>query len=1509
MGVKSSHKIHIFKNYGLGSAVFIAVFIFSLTILAPIYVKVTNILKNEKQTLINYLEKHFSLSFSYESLSPSLFSGIRLRNLSVIDTNSHTSIMQLHSVYITYNFFNVRKKGLLASIDAIILDGGVIRFDKNTNALVMQKIQNFIAKKKEADSLILAKSTQKADDHTDEIEQDVDLPEIPLPPVVQLKNYKFIYADNFFQLHVDLKSALMYSQGVEGGPQFFIEGQTNANIKDSVFKIFSEAQTRFIVNGKLSPNLQSSSTQIRFEALKAENYSVSRLAFLVSHHKNDFTLRSIRNLFSYNLTGHFNIETLMGGISFSAQNFNPLSMLEVAESTPFLQKLQGALFSGKYDVDFKIKEKSFSYTAKGDIFLPKEALGEELSTQFSFNGDEKKIALSQFSVFSNLITASFQGDFDFITMQPQGYAHIESLKLPNGNTTEAEFFIDRLAEGFMVFVPQLFLDDRSLTALQATFLPDEKTLDFSFEAYDFSHYEYDIPGKISLEGSLFMEDKYYIQSSLSLENFFIDTIIKTVSFFSATNQQWTLNQTSLAFSSYIINTDTYISTDFSDFLLNIATTLITSTARDREYAIFSFSGSGSNFTLSQLELLIGGQLFFATGEVFFGENFSDVNFSATITANSVPYNMYATYTPGQTFSLYGDYGLTAIIDLSNEFLKSGAFTMTNFPIPFKKVVFGLSTHINFSLSDTDPLIVNIERFTASEITETIDLKPHFGFSGIIMDDELFFDTITYSDTISSLSGSSRASWKSIHDIFNSLYFELTMADLFKGEKIEVSALLNNTDKNLTEKTNMLENIDIFANASVSAFNVSRFFEKQNENDQLTANITISGFLQNLIASADIQKGFFTLNGQVLEVQGGLDLEQDRIQLKDFSMAFMNHKIENINTDFSLQDFNTNLSADYYAYFGNDFMQTPVQVLVVTKPLSTKKVIFKKQFFTQFEYFNIDIILSELSGNFFAAMPPITFSARRRSGRFDISGGYDLSILGYLLDTGELSLTLKDPLPVQLTAFGTIKDNIIDIAIDNFKADLSRFNKILNFPFIAVNTALLEGKFHIGGLFSDPDFSGEVFGKQVNLAIPDYVGENLINDNLYAQFVQNDLIVDNTIFNVQKGQVSVTMKLSFDRWLLDNLDLHTRMIGKKSRVMVKYKMPMFELISEGVADLDISVQLRSVSVTGDIFIENADAVVSSAGNELLVVDPNTDVSVDLKILLGKKVQAFFPSKTNPLIRGLIEPQTPVEVQYDSASGDFDLRGDINLRGGEILYVKKNFHLKEGRVLLNESQDSFDPLITVRAEIKERDVKNRSMTIILSVIQKPLSEFTLGTGAQFSSVPVKTEQEIMKALGQVFVTDTDANNYWGDVVSSIADYGVQVALFRKVETQLRNWLNLDIFSLRLPFVQNTVSQLLNQNATTNQMTFGNFFDGSTIYIGKYFGDVVYVDTSLLLEFDKVGHRSSSTATVNGINFQPSVGLELESPFGNIKWALSPEIGTKLKPLVQYNSISLSWKFIMD
>ena len=84
-----------------------------------------------------------------------------------------------------------------------------------------------------------------------------------------------------------------------------------------------------------------------------------------------------------------------------------------------------------------------------------------------------------------------------------------------------------------------------------------------------------------------------------------------------------------------------------------------------------------------------------------------------------------------------------------------------------------------------------------------------------------------------------------------------------------------------------------------------------------------------------------------------------------------------------------------------------------------------------------------------------------------------------------------------------------------------------------------------------------------------------------------------------------------------------------------------------------------------------------------------------------------------------------------------------------------------------------------------------------------------------------------MGQIVLADSDSV---GDLFVSAGEYYLQSTVVRDIENKLRDLLNFDIFSVRTNILQNTIN-LSTQRNKTKEMSIGNFFDNSTVYIGKY------------------------------------------------------------------------------
>ena len=488
--------------------------------------------------------------------------------------------------------------------------------------------------------------------------------------------------------------------------------------------------------------------------------------------------------------------------------------------------------------------------------------------------------------------------------------------------------------------------------------------------------------------------------------------------------------------------------------------------------------------------------------------------------------------------------------------------------------------------------------------------------------------------------------------------------------------------------------------------------------------------------------------------------------------------------------------------------------------------------------------------------------------------------------------------------GIIENSLLDISVDNIYLDFSKVSNILSFPFFKAISGIAYGNLHIGGFSTDPEFSGALLAENFLFSVPDYVNENLYSKQIKIDVEDNAFAMNNLVARGKKGYVDATIRFDFDRWSLYEVSVGLKTRGS-TLLPGKFFMPFMQFEGDAACDFEISAILsEGVTVLGSLFVQDVDGI-------LTLISDNDDsnnneesffyTKVDLDILIGQQGRVFFPNKDSPVLKALINPQTKIKVKIDSETDYFDITGDLVFRGGSVIALDRTFYLREGRLVLNTTQGSFDPIITLRAEMRETDSEGDTVKIYLTANNQKLSMFS----PSFSSSPPKSEIEIMTLLGQIVIPE-DTTSFRDLGVSLLAgglNYVAQSTAVKEVEDRLRDLFKFDIFSLRTNILQNAL--LVGLNNENNDVTIGNYLDNSSVYIGKYFGNAMYLDALL-----HVGYNASfveSGRSLTGLSFEPEIGFELDSPFALIRWSLSPNISNMNNFWIPDVSVGLSWKLL--
>jgi hypothetical protein len=466
------------------------------------------------------------------------------------------------------------------------------------------------------------------------------------------------------------------------------------------------------------------------------------------------------------------------------------------------------------------------------------------------------------------------------------------------------------------------------------------------------------------------------------------------------------------------------------------------------------------------------------------------------------------------------------------------------------------------------------------------------------------------------------------------------------------------------------------------------------------------------------------------------------------------------------------------------------------------------------------------------------------------------------------------------------------------------------PTISIFSAICTGDLHLGGTLAQPVFGGDLTAYHVELNSPGYISEHLYSEEVQVYAEENRLTTGTMYLTTKKGSLLLAeLEIIFARWALEELTLSLK---TPPAVFVPLKMQVSRIGVNAEVHADMQIQLTgdAVTVTGNATAQNGEIRIESVLSENIErLNPVTqltnlftagrlnsagagppdanrggtvEVVTDLTVTAGNRVQVMV----NPILRGLIAPGTPVGIRVNTLENDYEITGDIVLRGGEVQWFNRNFYLREGRVVFTET-DAFDPRLTIRAEVRERDVDGGPLLLIIQAENQRLSEFA----PTYTAIPAKSETEIMALLGQNFIADLDTENPISaasglSLVGTTGDLLLQLNLMRRIENSLRELLKVDILSMRATWLQNVLASNPDANDTRRNSSLGSVLNNSTLYVGKYFADELYVDAMLHFLYDE--SRAIADPDSTGMIFQPELGLEINAPFATtLRWSFAPEI----------------------
>lgn len=1456
----------------IGSVIFLFLVAAIFAIVQPVYKAVNKTLAEYQEKLSVMLAEKTGLGVSYKSLSPSILTLIKIRGIKIYDVTTKKEILSINSTVVRYNLFKLLKKDFKNAFTYLTVNDVDFFYDSEQFKTISEKIALLFSSEKqdENDSRFIKLKTRNT------IKNAV----FSIPFDVHVRNVNFSYSNSGSSFNVTVLNALL-SKDRSGKV-------LNGDFSGKAYASFSalngkKAGFNFKLNCSVKEESDGSSLLITLDDLPSADFSVKNLNLLFHYENSKAQLQSSQHILPYSINANVNIDTGEGEIFLNSENFNPFAVLKLPAGINAVEKIKGSKISGTSFLKINIPEKKYSWNTDSSVFLSRNLVEKGQCISLKAQGDNDFITVSSLDAKGDMASFDFSGTYDIQNMLPQCVLNLEYFKLKNENKISANAYIDSVPGKIELFIPQLFFGTQYYSGLEFALYHKEQNLDFEFKVSDLSHENFENSGVLSLDGSVSLGKEKYVQASCSINNLFLDSIVKTAGFFADSKGSSKITDLAQKFSSVIMTNEIYFSTDFKSVTFNSPYSIFANTEKDRQFILISFDGNQSSVSISQLDFMYGKNSVIAKASAEYSKEDRQFIFSTSMNVNDIPYDFDGIYTLGKWLNVTGSYGLNVNVDFDSGI--SGTAQFSTLPVSVKDFLFAFSADTSFYWRKGKNFNVEIINFEGEEFSGKISVKPKIKFAGNVNESGLILSSLIYSDTISTLEGSGYGLLNFDSGTFGSLTSEIILSNPFSQESLSLNASV--TNPLLQDFSRFREDFYFSAECSINTFPLKRFVQSFESTADFSALLSASGTFENPYLAVNLKE--LKSQSSNLSVKGNAAFLEGNITLTDFDVTWNNFNFKKMNAQFNLKNFEGQLTSEFTGKVAKREVKAPVNLVI------TNLSPFQDTFIP--ESFAVELNCENVSGNLFPQEFPLNVTFVRSPGRFDIMTNEYLGMFGEYLDSGELNFSISESKDIHCNVSGSIKDRIMNIDISNIYIDSSKISFLINTKYFSLWKGIVTGELNLSGLISDPNLEGEAVVSGIQFNFPDYVPEYFTSEEVSVEFSQDEIEIFDTPFKVGTGSLFANCFIALDRWKIGSLEVNVKS-NKKKDFPIDVKAPYVRVNGKASLDATLVIENEVIDIQGKGTLNNAEiSILTNTGSEYIPKMEKAgkwNVRLAVNVDVGKKVQVLI----NPLIRGLIAPDTPLEFNLDTSSSLWNMKGDIVLRGGEVSYLSRNFYLKEGRIILNETQNSFDPNITVRAETKEHDENGDPVTISLSAIRQNLSNFN----ATLSSSPAKSENEIMSILGQIVTGDASSAS---TILLAGVDYGVQVTVLRKLEGALRDLCNFDIFSLRTTLLQNTIKQGFNMNTESEKGSIiSNLFDNSTVYIGKYFGSNIYVDALMHWTFDET-KADLSDSVGGGLVFQPEVGLELEAPFANIRWSFAPDLGTLQQSWVQSTSITLSWR----
>ncbi|MBO4403926.1 MAG: hypothetical protein J5780_01170, partial [Treponema sp.] len=1057
-----------FSKSAAGTLIFLFLMAAVFAFLQPLYKAMNKVLKEFEEKYTVLLADKTGLALSYESLSPSILTGISFKGITVSDALTGEKIFTAEKAVAGYSIkklFDRDFKNVFTDVKIYNVD---FYYDSSKLVNVRKKFSELFPSRPRTEGEHFLR-----DEHRELIKKIV----FSLPFDISLRNISFHFNSGKVNLGVTV-----FEADVKKNRRTLALGGTLDGVFtiDIPLKKVRPAGFRFSAKGNMLPVVDGSMFSVNITPYENAWYSLSPLTCLAYFEGSSFMVRTTEHVRPFGIIGGFNADNGRMNINLSCKSLNPFSVVRFPPSELLFREFGTSKLTSESSLIIDFPTMHYEWKSLSDVKLNQRFFAGGETVRFDADGDNDGIRVSSLNARGETLYADFEGALNLKTLLPEGYLHTEYFTLKNGNRLSGDVSVTSKNNSVYVSVPSFNMGERAFSSIEAVIVPRKGAVDFSASLSDFSHDEFDGNSRVSAEGSLALGEKNYLECSVQVANLFLDSAFHAAGYIIDKKEGKGISSLVPSLSPFIMSTEIYFSTDFSDITYNSPYSIFANTQKDREFLLLSFDGNRNSINISQADLIYGKHSLMARASADISPEDRQLIFSTDFTFNSIPYSLSGIYSSGEWLNVTGDYGLTLVANFS--YGVSGTFQFSSLPLSMENLLLAFSSEASFSYNSKDDFSVQIHSLEAEEIGNRFILHPKLSLSAELDSKGIVFSTLLYADSFSTLEGNGYTLWNINSGIFDSVNANFELSNPISSEKILFTGNLTNPLGGEISMQTLKSECFFSAEADVVSFPLRRFFSNQPADETMTASLTASGTFENPYINLALQNFSMQVAGTPLFIKGNAAIMEGKLSVPEFSLNWNHMQVSDVIAELDLETFDGTADGKINAAFGERTLYAPVKFTI--ENLSPEE---KGRFIPQ--NFVVSVDSPEISGSLLMEPFPFNVTLVRSPGRFDIITNEYIGAYGEYLDDGSISLSVQEDKPLHFNMNGTLKGDRMNVAVNSLYADAGLLSYLFNSSMFSLYSGIVTGNLNISGLVTDPDIDGEAFIRGLDFNLPSYIPEH------------------------------------------------------------------------------------------------------------------------------------------------------------------------------------------------------------------------------------------------------------------------------------------------------------------------------------------------------------------------------------------------------------------------------------